>query len=171
MEDELVEAIVEGKIMKVRESVAKREGFPIIRKKGIDLKERKEESEEVKLGFDDFRRPLGWKGNKVVGDLVDNFHWEIVRRRRHLDMNRKQLAEKIGEKEEVVKMVENGILPKDDFMIINKLQEVLGINLRKDREDFTQSFRKKVESVNEEKEEEVLGSSEDMVGDDIEIEE
>ncbi|MAG37857.1 hypothetical protein CMI45_00520 [Candidatus Pacearchaeota archaeon] len=151
-EGEIVEAIEDGKIVKVQESYALREGLLIIRKNkelfGTDEKEREREPDE-KLDFDDFRRPLKKDERQVPKDLVDNFHWEIVRKRRYLNLSRRQFADSIGENEETVKALENGILPKDDFILINKVQETLGINLRKDRQDFGQDMRKLVEDRGE----------------------
>jgi len=141
-----VEAIEEGKIVTVTEDYARREGLPIVRK----IHSSKEDSsEKLDLGDKevvDFRRSLSWKKNRVLGDLIDHFHWEISKRRREMNLTRGRLAEMIGEKEGVIKELENGILHRDDFILINKVQDCLGINLRKDKKDFGQNMRKLVES-------------------------
>ena len=37
--------------------------------------------------------------------------------------------------------MENGVLPREDFVIVNKLQNFFNFNLRKDKKDFAQSPR------------------------------
>jgi len=64
-------------------------------------------------------------------DLVDNFHWVIMRERRAKHISREQFAKDLGESETVIKMVEQGILPEDDNRIINKIEGYLNIHLRK----------------------------------------
>ena len=160
-EERLVEAIEEGKIVRVPENYARREDLPILRRVDIEFssssrfKAKKEENVGV-YGVDEFRRPLKWKENRVVQELVDNFHWEIVRERRRRDLTRKQFAELIGEDENILKKVENGILPSDDFILINKIQSTLGINLRKDGYDSEESARGAIKNVSEKKEEDVV---------------
>lgn len=65
---------------------------------------------------------------KKRDDLVDNFHWVIMRARRHRKMSVSQLAREIGESERVVKLAEQGIIPEGYDLII-KLETILGINL------------------------------------------
>ena len=65
-------------------------------------------------------------------DLIDNFHWAIMRARRSKKITRKQLAEEMGEAEAAIKMAEEGILPTgDNNRLLNKIQNHLGINLIK----------------------------------------
>ncbi len=144
----IVEAIDEGKIVKVPEEYALREGLPILRRMEVsflgkpDRKAAREaEKKEMRfaLGFDAFRKPLRPKPNDVASSLIDNFHWEIVQRRRAMNLTRKQLAAKLGVKELDIKMFENGVLPSDDYVLINKMQQFFGINLRKDGKDFSSS--------------------------------
>jgi len=65
---------------------------------------------------------------KKRDDLVENFHWVIMRARRHRKMSVSQLAREIGEAEKVVKMAEQGILP-EGYDVVIKLENVLGVNL------------------------------------------
>jgi ribosome-binding protein aMBF1 (putative translation factor) len=146
-----VEAIEEGRIVKVPEDYAKREGLPVLRVEEVSIQERiknvsKEKYDEKIYGVDEFRKPLGWKENRIVKDLVENFQWEISSARRKKNLSRKQLADMIKESESLVKLLENGILPSDDFVVVNKVQDALGINLRKDKQDFSQPLRKLVDS-------------------------
>lgn len=154
----MVEAIEEGKIVKVSERYAIREGLMILRKPRFESERTKpsgaREDNEQRLLMDDFRKPLNWKENKVVKELIDNFHWHIARERRRREMKRRELAAALGVSENTIKMIENGVLPKDDFVLINRIQEYLGINLRRGGSDFGQEMRKLVESQAEDAREE-----------------
>jgi len=88
-------------------------------------------------------------GNKNPFGMIDNFHWVIMRARRAKKLNQKQFAEAIEESEEAIKIAEEGILPKNDFVLVNKIENYLGIVLR---EEFARakSFDKEVEIVKEE---------------------
>jgi len=151
-DNKMVEAIEEGKIVKVDESYAIREGLPIIRKPQYRIGNQSNEGAQSKglerpsLSLKSFRKPLDWQKNKVVKELVPNFHWEILKRRRVMNVGRRQFASAIGESEECIKLLENGILERDDFILINKVQNYLGINLRKDGVSFGQEMRKLIES-------------------------
>lgn len=157
-EVELVEAIENGRIVRVREDYARREGLMILR--GVNIEQNKEKvsgGTETNLrkrggdegyarnvyGVDEFRKPLHIYGNEVIRELIPNFQWEISRARRAKNITRKQLADAIGEQERAIKMIENGILVKDDFVLINKVQEHLKINLRKDGADYYNNMLKK----------------------------
>src|SRR3989338_3282633 len=170
-ESNLVEAIEEGRIVKVSEDYAKREGLPILRKQQpkIPKPAQKKDSEEKRLFIDDLRKPLKALKSQVMTELVDNFQWEIAKKRRQLAITRKQLAASISEPEYVLKLLENGILPKDDFVIINKLQAKLNLNLRKDKKDFIQPARNLIEEPKEnaKKESSSKKTDEGLLGDDI----
>ncbi len=155
MELEYVEAIEDGRIVKVTEYYARREGLFILRKvsgeeiskpkiQPYELKTRRERKEEEKLRFEDFRKPLNWRKNQVISELKDNFQWSVVSERKRRNMTRKQLADKVGVSENEIKLIENGLLPANDFVLVNKIQSTLGINLRKDGNNFTSSARDKI---------------------------
>jgi ribosome-binding protein aMBF1 (putative translation factor) len=74
-------------------------------------------------------------------DLVDNFNWVIMRARRAKHVSREQFAKDLGESETLIKMVERGILPENDNLIINKVEGYLGIKLR--RLEFRQEPQQK----------------------------
>lgn len=65
-------------------------------------------------------------------DLVDNFHWIIMRVRRVKGLTQGQLADRIGETEAAIKMAEQGIIPQG-YELLNKLERFLGVRLVKDR--------------------------------------
>ena len=65
-------------------------------------------------------------------DLVDNFHWILMRARRSKKLTQEQLAKEISESEVAVKMAERGILPEDDDRLVSKLESFLGVRIVKD---------------------------------------
>jgi ribosome-binding protein aMBF1 (putative translation factor) len=70
---------------------------------------------------------------KVISrhDLVDNFHWIIMRARRLKHLTQKQLAEAIAEPETAIKKIEEGFFPENNYHLTNKLENYLGIRLMK----------------------------------------
>jgi len=74
---------------------------------------------------------LASKEKKLRPDLVDNFHWIIMRTRRLKKLTQEQLAQEISESIAAIKMAEQGILPEDDYRLVNKLEGFLGIKLTK----------------------------------------
>ena len=151
-EEELVEAIEEGRIVKVPRRYALEEGLLILRKPGPSHTRYEEALRKVpaenpvkpsepkriqnRLLFDDFRKPLKKKKSQVETELVEHFNWAILKKRRDLNISRRQLAKEIGVSEKDLVLLENGIIPRDDFVLINKVQNYFGINLRKDRKEF-----------------------------------
>jgi len=65
-------------------------------------------------------------------DLVDNFHWVIMRARRFKKLTQEQLAKEISESEAAINLAERGILPEDDYRLLNKLESFLRVKLVKD---------------------------------------
>jgi len=66
-------------------------------------------------------------------DLVDNFHWIIMRVRRVKGLTQGQLAERISEPEAAIKMAEQGVVP-EGYGLIDKLERFLGVRLIKQRD-------------------------------------
>lgn len=170
-EEKTVDAIEEGKIVKVSEEYAKQEGLIILRKSqaGLEQWEKpkvKKEVERARPLFDDFRKPLNWNKKEAIRDLVDNFHWEILRKRRAKGLTRRQVGKAIGESEEAIRMAENGIIEKGDYTLINKLEEYFGISLRKQKYEFGAPMRALIdkEIPRAEKKEEKKVSEEDKGG-------
>ncbi len=64
-------------------------------------------------------------------DLIDNFHWTIQRIRRNRKITREEFAKGIGESEATVRMIEQGILPDNNYTILNKVEGYLRVSLRK----------------------------------------
>ena len=62
-------------------------------------------------------------------DLVENFHWVIMRARRAKKFTVSHLAREIGETEKTIKLAERGVLPEGDYRVVTKLEAILSINL------------------------------------------
>lgn len=80
---------------------------------------------------------------KTPSDLIPNFHWTIQRIRRTRKISREEFAKGIGESESTVRMIEQGILPEENYKIINKIENFLKISLRKETPSITLKPEKK----------------------------
>lgn len=142
----MVDAIEDGKIVRVSESYARREGLVVLRNhsqifgtpQAMDrvAKLKQKEAAEKKFGIDTFRKPLNYRKNQVINELVDNFHWQVISARKSRNLSRKQLGDAVGVSENVIKTLENGLLPSDDFILISKVEAYLKLNLRKDGKSY-----------------------------------
>ena len=72
----------------------------------------------------------------MILELIPNFNWEIAKARRTKGLTRKHLGRLVNADEDSIKLLENGLLPSPDFILINKIQTALNLNLRKDKKDF-----------------------------------
>jgi ribosome-binding protein aMBF1 (putative translation factor) len=68
---------------------------------------------------------------QTPSDIIPNFHWTIQRIRRARKISREEFAKGIGEPESTVRMIEQGLLPEENYKIINKIEGFLKISLRK----------------------------------------
>ena len=73
---------------------------------------------------------------QVPADIIPNFHWTIQRIRRARKISREEFARGISEPESTVRMIEQGLLPEDNYKIINKIEGFLKISLRKSGSEF-----------------------------------
>lgn len=71
---------------------------------------------------------------KPRADLVENFHWIIMRARRFRKLSQAQLAGELGISESSVSMAEKGLIIGDDS-IIDKLEGYLRIKIRKNEKE------------------------------------
>jgi ribosome-binding protein aMBF1 (putative translation factor) len=62
-------------------------------------------------------------------DLVENFHWVIMRARRSNKLSQKQLAEDIGESETAIRMAEGGYIVDNSDTLVKKLENYFKIKL------------------------------------------
>ncbi len=104
--------------------------------KKIEAREFQKKQEDInlkKIADENYEKFIPLE-KKPRPDLIDNFHWVIMRARRLKKLTQEQLARELSESEVAIKMAEQGILPEDDYRLVNKLESFLGINLRKDTE-------------------------------------
>lgn len=64
-------------------------------------------------------------------NLIDNFHWFVMKERRRRGMSQKQFSQAIGESEIAIQMIEKGKTPENAERIMRKIEQFLMINLRK----------------------------------------
>lgn len=153
----LLDAITPKGIVKVCERCAQEEGIPIIKRpttfqlkesekkptfkekfSSVSKPEPKKEERNLKEIVDKNYESSVSKDKKPRPDLVDNFHWIIMRARRLKKISRKKLAEEISEAESAIEMAEQGILPEDDYRLVNKLESFLGVKIRKSNQSLIQ---------------------------------
>lgn len=173
----MVDALDDGRIVRVPEAYALREGLAILRRipSSEDMRvntSRARKIDEVKLApFETLRRPLPNKRDEVTASLVDNFHWIFARKRRERSLSRKHVAEAIGVTENDIKLIENGVLPSNDFVLVSKIEQFYGIVVRKEGSTVaapdTASLRPASAVISEAREEELLGA-EDLFADSVE---
>ncbi|MEA3414052.1 MAG: hypothetical protein U9Q99_00805 [Nanoarchaeota archaeon] len=70
-------------------------------------------------------------------DLIDKFHWAIMRKRRSLKLTRKELAEKIQEQEIVIETLERGDLPRNYVESLKKIENYLSLRLFKEQQKIS----------------------------------
>jgi ribosome-binding protein aMBF1 (putative translation factor) len=64
-------------------------------------------------------------------DLINNFHWVVMRARRSMKISQKQLAERIREPESAVSMAEKGFIPEGSDNFVRKLEGYLRVRISK----------------------------------------
>lgn len=129
-----VDAIRDGEVVKVPERTAIEEGLIILKRPTLQTTYVPPSRSPLKSAEarGNTRHTLrDYHPNYVREDLVDHFHWEIARVRRLKNLTRHQLANLLNVSEEQIIFIERGELPKDDFVLVNKLEHYLGIKLRK----------------------------------------
>lgn len=183
-----VEAIKDGEIIRVPERVAILEDLFILRKIGSSQqsnvvsapaqnsapRNREPVIKNSSIMSDWRHGKFGAKKNNAAQDLISNFNWEISKNRKSKNMTRLKLAQMINATEEQVKMLELGELPTDDFVLISRIEQVFGINLRKNPGSIAQVSLADLQKRNEEKKKEkspsnIFRDSANMAGNDIEI--
>lgn len=117
---------VDPKEHQAKFSINKRREEERLKKQEASLRELVEKNYESKVKQqEEMPRP----------DLIDNFHWVIMRARRMKKLTQDQLAKEIGEAESAIKMAEKGVLPEDDHKMVRKLEVFLGIKIRKGKDN------------------------------------
>jgi len=178
-----VEAIEDGKIVSVSEKYAREEGLPILRRPSVkplhpspaqEPQSTKDIRKESRLDFlDRLKKPADWKEKQVLNELLENFHWHIRVERKKKGITRKNLAQMVGESEETIRTIEYGRLPIKDFVLVNKIQSALKINLRKDGKNYNQPASemlerpKKFSLKNQDSQNDLSGSDIEILEDEI----
>jgi len=70
------------------------------------------------------------KPEKDKLNLIEHFHWEVMKHRRRKGMTQKHLAESLGESETSIQLIEKARLPDNAEIIINKLEQFFQTKLR-----------------------------------------
>ena len=175
----IVEVIKEGEIIRMSESQAIDEDLFVLRKvieqerEVLDLSNIESSKPAPASRLKEWRAgQINLKKNNVLEDLKDNFHWEISRVRRMKNISRKQLADKVEESEESLRMIEFGELPSDDFVLISKIERILGISLRK-KKQISEVTLADLQKMSEEKVREEIDNVKhsEFLGNEIEIDE
>ncbi len=178
----LVEAIKEGEIVRITERQARDEDLFILRSisepkndegqeeleghvKKIDLIEKYRREFKKEVPRVETWRKAYYEKNNVLNLLKDNFQWGIVKARRARGMSRKQFADKIDEKEDTLKIVENGGLLDDNLILVNKIERELGIDLRKERPTESGVTLADLQKMDEKKAREEIGKAQGLHGD------
>lgn len=162
----LFDAIYEGKIGSLCERCSIIENIPIIKKpaasqlrdseKAVGVYSRmkrlagiKDSKKEETFFREDRLRELNEHPSLEIPEkdklnLIDHFHWEIMKNRRRKGLSQKQLAEILGESEIVIQMLEKAKLPERAEQLIKKIEQFLQIRLTKisDTQRFLQTKRR-----------------------------
>lgn len=163
----LFDAIYEGKIGKLCERCSIIENIPIIKKpaasqlrdseKGVGVYSRmkrlagiEEPKKQETFFIEDRLRELNEHPSLEIPEkdklnLIEHFHWEIMKNRRRKGLSQKQFAENLGESEIVIQMLEKAKLPENAEQLIKKIEQYLQIRLRKisDTQRFLQTKTRK----------------------------
>jgi len=75
---------------------------------------------------------LAVQDKRAYDDVVEHFHWIIMRKRRMKKLTKEQFAEKIKEPLQIIEIIEKGLLPSDYLRIFEKIEKFLEIGLLKE---------------------------------------
>jgi len=138
---DFVEALEDGRIVRVTKEYAIREGLmilknyerpkPAVKEERQPLYTRYRSESRGYVDLDKYRKPLK-SNDTILASLIDNFSWVITSTRKSRNLTRKQLADVLGVSEDEVKTIEMGRLPRNDYVLVNKLESYFGVLLRKD---------------------------------------
>jgi len=162
----LFDAIYEGRMGSLCERCSIIENIPIIKKpdssqlrdseKGVGVYPRMKRLAGIKdsKGAETFfiedklkelnENPVLEVPEKDKLNLIEHFHWEIMRNRRRKGLSQKKLAETLGESEIVIQMIEKAKLPENAEQLIKKLEQFFQVKLKKitDTDRFLMSQEK-----------------------------
>jgi ribosome-binding protein aMBF1 (putative translation factor) len=158
----LYDAIYDGRMSSICERCSIIENIPIIKKPNpVQLKEseqgvgvfprmkrlagmEEEKPEEIYFREDKLKELEGKPELEIPEqekfNLIEHFHWEVMKNRRRKGLSQKQLAESLGESEIAMQMIEKGELPENAEILIRKLEQFFQVKLKKVNE--TEQFLK-----------------------------
>ncbi len=167
----LFDAICDGRMSSICERCSIIENIPIIKKPDISqLREAEqkfgvyqrmrrlsgiEEPKEQETFFiEDKLEELDKKPELELPEkdklnLVEHFHWEIMKNRRRKGLSQEKLAEALGESETAIQMIEKEKLPENAEILIKKLEQFFQIKLRQisEMERIMEAKRKRQRTV------------------------
>ncbi|MDP3026726.1 MAG: hypothetical protein Q8N63_03385 [Nanoarchaeota archaeon] len=148
----LFDAVYSGRIEKICERCSIIENIPVIKRpdafrlkeseKGTGVYDRmkrlsgiKEQKKEESFFIEDRLKQLEAmpelelpERNKL--NLIEHFHWEIMRNRRRKGLSHEKLAENLGESSVAIVMLEKGKVPENAENLIRKLEQFFQVRLR-----------------------------------------
>jgi len=128
---QLYDAIIGSGIVKVCPKCSYQRNYPLIKTPTINDSSNIGQETSLRALVDSRFNRKQKAEVKKRDDLVDNFHWVIMRARRSRKLSQDQLAKEIGESETTIKMAEKGMLPNGDYKLVSKLETVLRIKILK----------------------------------------
>jgi ribosome-binding protein aMBF1 (putative translation factor) len=128
----LFDAISANGIVKICGRCSSEEDIPVIKKPAGQEFSKTPELRNQEMSLRKLvDRNIPVKGRKDFPDLIDNFHWIIMRARKLKHMTQEQLGREIGESEKIIKLSERGFLPDNYHEFIRKIEDVLRVRLFK----------------------------------------
>tara|TARA_Y100000034_G_scaffold18330_1_gene20261 strand:+ start:9937 stop:10950 length:1014 start_codon:yes stop_codon:yes gene_type:complete len=183
----LYDGVYDGRMSSICERCSIIENIPIIKKPNpVQLKESEQGAgvfsrmkrlsgmEDEKSGEIYFRedklKELESKPELEVPEqeklnLIEHFHWEVMKNRRRKGLSQKQLAESLGESEVAMQMIEKGELPENAEVLIRKLEQFFQVKLKKitETEEFLQAHDEKEPVLLDEQGHELIEIPEEVV--------
>jgi len=166
----LFDAIYDGRMEKICERCSIIENIPVIKKPDASqlrdaeqvtvFKRMKrlagvsEEKKDETFFVEDKLRELDTKPELEMPEknklnLIEHYHWEIMKNRRRKGLSQEKLAENLGESVTAIQMIEKGKLPENAESLIRKLEQFFLIKLRKvsETEKIMQEIEKEEKPV------------------------
>lgn len=119
-----------NKRVSVRERLSRMAHVDVKREEVKEIKPSQEDVHLKDLIEKNFKKEIE-VAPKHFDDLVDNFNWVVMRKRRTMKLTRSELADAVMEPPIVIEALEGGNLPQDYVTLIKKIENYLGIRLLK----------------------------------------
>lgn len=110
--------------------------------------EQKEEEQKLKeIVEKNISKNLNEKDYRT--DLIDHFHWIIMRERRKRKLTKEEFARALAEPEMIINLAEKGLISKENSRLVNKIENYLKIKIKKE-----ENYSSEEENTPKEKEKE-----------------